>query len=165
MTAPNDSQQPQQPQPQYGVAPQQKAWYKRPGCIIPLIIVVILILIVGGCSAMFGKAVNDIDESLNKEYTVTYEIDGDTQDAIATYNVGETNTVTDTGLKAGWSKDVKVTGLFGPFLDAMNGMYDNGSITCRILVDGKTVIENTATGANASASCSATVQDLEEAAT
>lgn len=161
MTTPDPNHQ--QPQVVY-VEKSQKPWYKRPGCIIPLILVVLLILVVGGCTALFGKAVSDVDKEMNTEHTVTYQIDGDAQDASATYNVGESETAQDTGLQAGWSKEVKVKGFFGAYLTATNGMYDTGTITCRILVDGKTVTENTGSGEFASASCSAGPDELKKAA-
>ena len=84
------SQQPQNypqnnGQPQYQQQPYQqppkKPWYKRLGCIIPLAIVAVMILLVGGCMALFGKAANDVSNEMDKEHTITYSVEGDAQEA------------------------------------------------------------------------------------
>ncbi|MDK8894594.1 MmpS family transport accessory protein [Corynebacterium sp. MSK006] len=129
-----------------------------------MVIVVGLFAILVGCTALFGAGVSEADKQLNAERTVTYQIDGDAQDALATYNTGESDTVQENGLQAGWSKEATVTGLLGASLTATNGMYDEGQITCRILVDGETIAENTGSGAGASASCSADSSELADAA-
>jgi hypothetical protein len=65
------------------------------------------------------------------------------------------NMAQENGVPLPWRKDVTITGL-GKMatLTATNGFEDEGSITCRILVDGAVVNENTASGIGASASCS-----------
>lgn len=133
---------------------EKKPWYKKAGCLIPLIIGIIMILIVGGCTAIMGVAVNEVDKELNAEKVVTYRIEGDAQDAWASYTTEDLNTVQDNGVAAGWEKEVTVTGVFPASLSVSNGMYDEGSITCQILVGGEVVAENTATGPSALATCS-----------
>lgn len=159
----------QEPNPADGQNPQvvyvqepKKPWYKRPGCLIPLIIVVLLILAFGGCMATMNSAVDAVDEELNAEHTVTYAVEGDAQDALVTYSTGEGDTSQDNGVAAGWTKDVTVKGLFGATLSATNGMNDEGSITCKIIANGETVVENTATGVGATASCTADITELDE---
>ncbi|WP_448851334.1 MmpS family transport accessory protein [Corynebacterium sp. 335C] len=144
----------QQPQVVYVQKP-EKPWYKKPGCLIPLILVALFILVIGGCAVGLGTAVNEVDKEMNAEHTVTYQIDGEAVDATAIYNVGETNSVQDTGLNAGWSKDVTVSGFWGAQLSVTNGPGSTGSITCRILENGEVLSENTATGEFATATCSA----------
>lgn len=167
--------QPQQPQnypqnngqPQYQQQPYQqppkKPWYKRLGCIIPLAIVAVMILFVGGCMALFGKAASDVSTEMDKEHTITYSVEGDAQDALVTYNTGETNTAQDNGVAAGWTKDVTVKGFFGGYMSATNGINDQGTITCKVTANGKTVSENTASGPGASASCNASADDIKKA--
>lgn len=144
-------------------APTKKPWYKRAVIMIPLTLVVLLVLIIGGCTALVGGAVNEVDKQMNTDHTVTYSITGDATDATATYNVGESNTSQDTGVAAGWTKEATVTGLFGASLTATNGMNDVGTITCQILVNGQVINENTATGQFATANCSASSTDIENA--
>lgn len=151
-------------QPQVVYVPEQKKpLYKRPGCLIPLILAIIALLIVGGCMAMLGGAANEVDKQLNAEHTITYAIEGDATDATVTYNVDETNTTQDSGVAAGWSKEVTVKGIFGGYISATNGLYDTGSITCKIMANGKTLSENTASGEFASASCSVDSTAIAEA--
>ena len=171
---PGHSGQPGQPghggQPNYAGQPQvvyvqepKKPLYKRPGCLIPLILAILAILIVGGCMAMLGGAANEVDKQMNAEHKITYAIEGDATDATVTYNVDETNTAQDSGVAAGWTKDVTVKGIFGGHISASNGLYDTGAITCKIIANGKTLSENTATGEFASASCSADSTAIAEA--
>lgn len=174
---PGHSGQPGQPgqpghggQPNYAGQPQvvyvqepKKPLYKRPGCLIPLILAILAILIVGGCMAMLGGAANEVDKQMNAEHKITYAIEGDATDATVTYNVNETNTAQDSGVAAGWTKDVTVKGIFGGHISASNGLYDTGAITCKIIANGKTLSENTATGEFASASCSADSTAIAEA--
>ncbi|WP_295628952.1 MmpS family transport accessory protein [uncultured Corynebacterium sp.] len=154
--------QPGQPQIVYMQEP-KKPLYKRPGCLIPLVLAIIAIVIVGGCMALFGSAVNEVDQQMNAEHTITYSIEGDATDAMVTYNVDETNTAQENGVTGGWSKEVTVKGIFGGYISASNGIYDTGSITCRISANGKTLSENTASGEFASATCSADSTAIAEA--
>ncbi|MCI1256552.1 MAG: MmpS family protein [Corynebacterium provencense] len=164
-------QQPQQPYP--GQVPPQgyyqqppvpkKAWYKRPIIMIPLTLVVLFVLFVGGCTALFGKAAEEVNKDMNAEHAITYQVAGEATDANVTYSVGDANTTQENGVAAGWSKEVSVTGWMGASLIATNGMDDSGSITCQILVNGQVINENTAVGQYASASCSASTTDIENA--
>lgn len=159
MTAPEPNAQQPQPQVVY-VKEEKKAWYKKPGCMIPLILVILALLGFVGCTALLSKGVDEVDKELNAEHTITYIIEGDAQNALATYNTGDGETAQDNGVAAGWEKEVTVTGIFGGYLSATNGSEDEGTITCKILKDGEVITENTATGLGASASCSAGSDDL-----
>lgn len=146
--------EPGQPHVVYVQEP-KKPLHKRPGCLIPLILAILLLLIAGGCMAMLGGAANEVDKQLNAEHTITYAIEGDATDATVSYHVDEMNTAQDSGVAAGWTKDVTVKGIFGGHISVTNGLYDTGAITCKIIANGKTISENTATGEFASATCSA----------
>lgn len=169
MTTPNDPQQPQQPQQPANVervvyVEKQKApWYKRPGCLIPLVLVIIALFFFVSCTAVFTKSANDVFEDMDREYEVTYSIEGDVQDGSATYNVGETNTAQDTSVQSGWSKTVTVTGMFGAYLNASNGINDEGTIICKVTANGKVISQNEGSGAFASASCSPSSAELKAA--
>lgn len=142
---------------------QKKPWYKKAGCIVPLAIVAALLLFMVGCTAIFGKAFNDVANDMDKEHTVTYKIGGNAQDASVIYNTGETNTAQDTGVASGWTKDVTVKGFFGADISATNGAEDNGKISCSIIANGKTISKNTASGSLASANCNASSDDIKKA--
>ncbi|MGV0868744.1 MmpS family transport accessory protein [Corynebacterium kalidii] len=171
MSTPNGQQQPQQGQPNhnqmppqgYIQAPQKKPWYKRAIIMVPLTLIALVILFAGGCMALVGTAVNEVDKDMNAEHTITYQISGDTTDANVTYSVGESNTTQENGVASGWSKEVTVTGFWGASLIATNSMNGGGTITCQILVNGDVINENTATGDYASASCSASSTDIKDA--
>lgn len=152
---------PQQP-PVY-VQPPQKPFYKKLGCMIPLILVILFILFVGGCTVLFGKAAKDVSDDLDTERAVVYEISGDTQDALATYSTGDNGQAQDNGVAAGWSKEVKVKGLMGAYLSATNGFESDGTITCTIKANGKELVSNTASGTGASATCNASQDDISKA--
>ena len=147
------------PQPQH--QPQQP-WYKKPGCIIPLILTIGLLLLLGGCMAIMGKAVDDTVSDLDREYEVTYQVTGESNGATVTYNTGETETAQDTGAAAGWEKTVTVKGIFGAHMTVTNGA-GGGSVTCRIVANGKQISENTANGEFATATCSPSSDDLKNA--
>ncbi|MGV0438902.1 MmpS family transport accessory protein [Corynebacterium mastitidis] len=158
MTTPDPTQQPQ-PQVVY-VKEEKKPWYKKPGCMVPLILIILALVGFVGCTALVGKGIDEVDKDLNAEYTITYMIEGDAQNALATYNVGESETAQDNGVAAGWEKEVTVTGIFGGYLSATNGIEDEGTITCKIIKDGEVITENTATGLGATASCNAGSDEL-----
>lgn len=153
----NPSSQP--PQVVY-VKEEKRPWYKKPGCMIPLILVILAFLGFISCTALVGKGIDEVDKELNAEHAITYVIEGDAQDALATYGTGESETAQDNGVAAGWEKEVTVKGIFGGYLSATNGIGDEGTITCKILKDGKVITENTASGVGASATCSASSDDL-----
>lgn len=161
--SPSSGDYPQENAPQVIYVKENRPWYKRVGCIVGLVFALSLIAIVAGCTALLGGAVNEVDKTMNEEHTVTYSIEGDAQDASVTYNVGEAQTAQDTNVAAGWSKDVKVKGFFGPYLSVTNGINESGAITCKISANGKVITENTATGEFATASCNTTGDDLRKA--
>lgn len=155
---PGPEQQPA-PQIQYVQAP-KKPWYKRIGCLVSIAILIIILLLFVGCTAFVGKVGSEIDKDLNAEHEITYAITGETQDATATYTVGDGQQTQETDVASGWTKTVKVKGILGASLLASNGIQGEGTVTCQILKDGVVIKENTASGPGASASCSASSDEL-----
>lgn len=148
-------QQPPQGYPaQYGQPPYEPPKKKKKWPWILLAIFVVLIALFAGCTALVGGAINSVDEELNKEVVVTYEVSGTGSSPIITYTANDSNVSQDTAASLPWSKDVTLTGIIKvATLTATNGIGDDGTITCKIIVDGAVVTENTANGAGASASC------------
>lgn len=112
--------------------------------------------------AMVGKVSEEVDKNLNAEHTITYAVTGDAQDGTVTYTVGDGDITQESGVAAGWTKDVTVKGILGANFTVTNGVFDEGTITCQILKDGTVLNENTASGAGTSATCSITSDDLKK---
>ena len=166
---PQSNQQPNMgPNPNLGTPPPQimyvqapkRPWYQRPGCLIPLILVILVILGMASCTAMMSKTVSEVDKSLNEEKTVVYRVGGDAQDIRVTYTAGSSQSASDSGVTSGWEKEVKVKGIFGAYMSVTSGVNDSGTVSCQILVDGQVVAENSASGQFASASCNADISDI-----
>ena len=166
---PQSNQQPNMgPNPNMGTPPPQimyvekpkRPWYQRPGCLIPLILVILVVLGMASCTAMMGKTVSEVDKSLNQEKTVVYRVGGDAQDIRVTYTAGSSQSASDSGVTSGWEKEVKVKGIFGAYMSVTSGVNDSGTVSCQILVDGQVVAENSASGQLASASCTASTSDI-----
>ena len=158
MTSPNSNENNQNPRVVYVKEP-KKPWYKRIGCMVSLTILAIIVIIILAISF----AAKQVQDDADTEHAITYSITGDATDAIATYSTSDTEQAQDTGIAAGWSKDVKVKGYFGATLTATNGAQSDGAITCTISVKGKELATNTATGAAATASCNVSSQDIKDA--
>lgn len=150
--------QPQQPYPgQPYYPPQQPPKKRKKWPWVLLGIFILLVALFGGCMAVVGKAVDSVDKDSKTVVKVTYKVTGDATGALITYTVND-NMTQDNGVKLPWEKQTEVTGFSKIVtLSATNGMNDDGKITCQVLADGKVVIENTASGAGASASCSGSV--------
>ncbi|MFF1555664.1 MmpS family transport accessory protein [Rhodococcus erythropolis] len=155
-------QSPQQPygqQPGQGYPPQYGQQYpppkkKRKWPWVVLAVVVLFIAAVAGCTALVGGAIDSVDKESKEEVLVTYEVSGDAQSAMITYTSNDSNTAQDADVPLPWTKEVTVTGLVKiATVTASNGFDDDGAITCKIIVDGKVLTENTSNGAGASASC------------
>ncbi|WP_280401103.1 MmpS family transport accessory protein [Nocardia carnea] len=115
-------------------------------------IVLVSVLVIGGCVAVFSNQVGD--EQVDTGVTVTYRVDGTAPAASVTYLGTDLGMARETAVALPWSKDVSIQG-WGKIvsLTANNGP-DGGDITCRILVGGKVMSEQTSSGPYASASCS-----------
>lgn len=114
-------------------------------------VVLILALLV---AAGFTISANEGDEHAGSEITVTYEVRGASAEAAVTYLGQDRGMAQETGVSLPWSKDVPVRGWDRIVsMTAANGPT-GGDITCRILVDGRVMTEQTSSGPYASVSCS-----------
>ncbi|WP_280458040.1 MmpS family transport accessory protein [Nocardia carnea] len=132
------------PPAEYHPSPRKARW---PWITAGLLLV--LALLAGG----FTFAEND-DENAVDEITVTYEVRGTGSDAAITYMGRDQGMARETAVSLPWRKDVPI-GAWGRIVSmtAANGP-DGGDITCRILVAGRVMTEQTSSGPYASASCS-----------
>ncbi|MCW4459821.1 MmpS family protein [Microbacterium sp. MPKO10] len=104
----------------------------------------------------------DDDAQTSDEVIIVYEVTGESTSATisySTYNDGNFGTEQSTGTELPFTKEVAVTPS-GDFdwssytLVAMNGIDDEGEITCSITINGEVVSEQTSTGELATATCS-----------
>lgn len=144
------------PPPAVPMPPTKAPWYKRPGCLIPLIIVVVIILGIGSCTALLGKGLEEVEKESKREIEVVYEVEGTAPTVSVSYSSGESNHAMESGKPLPWRKEVTVTGFLKTArLTATSGIGEGGGdITCRILVDGKVKAEQTGGGDFASVTCS-----------
>ncbi|MFC6012381.1 MmpS family transport accessory protein [Nocardia lasii] len=159
MTVPSGyPQQPygQQPQgsgyPPHGGYPQpprkKKVWPWVLGGVL-----VVLLLIVGGCVALVGTVANEIENEVNREVTVSYQAGG-TGTSTVTYSDGSLEVAQDSDVALPWSKDVTVTGLVKYVSLSVLAGAEGGTVSCKITVGDKVIDEDQATGQFASAICS-----------
>ncbi|MFD4405074.1 MmpS family transport accessory protein [Nocardia sp. NPDC058499] len=128
-------------------SPQQKArWPWIAGGFV-----LILVLLVAAGFTLFR---NEGDERAGNEISVTYEVRGTGSEAAVTYLGQDQGMAQETGVSLPWSKVVPVRDWDRIVsMTAANGPA-GGDITCRILVDGRVMTEQTSSGPYASASCS-----------
>lgn len=161
MTEQNPPQPPYGQQPpgggypqQYGGPPPKKSHTLRN---ILLVLVVLFVLGVGGCLAIVGVAGNSIDKSLkagSADHTVVYKVGGTTTKADLTYTTdGSTSTEQKQGQKVPWMKKLNIPGDFLQVYQVSAQNTGKGTVTCEILVDGKSVKKASSKGFAAIASC------------
>jgi hypothetical protein len=143
------SETPQQ-QPQQVVVVQKR----RFGCLslIGLVVVVIIAIVVIAAIASGGGSSNSITGTTGtKDGKVTYVVTGPAK-ASMTYTDGGTNTAQDNNAKLPWKKTVPIADTVITYqVSAQNA--GGGSITCKILLDGKVVKTNTSKGDYAIVTC------------
>lgn len=112
----------------------------------------VLILLI--CFGIVAFADTEDDEITGTEIAVTYEVRGTGSQAVVTYRDPERGMSRETDVALPWSADVPVPGSDSTV--SMTAAYgaDGGEITCRILVGGRVMTEQTSRGPYASASCS-----------
>ncbi|MFI9204541.1 MmpS family transport accessory protein [Streptomyces sp. NPDC053048] len=119
----------------------------------PWVVLGVLILLAGGCVALFLG----IREDASKEVTVTYEVTGSASDVAVSYSTwrrGEILENRQTSQSLPWRKEVTTTAFSkGGVLAATTGA-SGGSVTCRVSVGGGKPRTATASGPFATATCS-----------
>lgn len=125
---------------------------KRGMAITGIILGVVSLIVAGIVTAAVGAAAKAVDESINAEHTVEYVVTATGPASVSYWTGGGSSTekVTADWKKSITSKDLNITSL------TVSGDYSDSSasVSCDILVDGKSAGKNTGTGAGAHASCS-----------
>ncbi|MEA5363059.1 MmpS family transport accessory protein [Amycolatopsis sp., V23-08] len=127
------------------------------GLTIAGIVVSVLGLVVSVLwGVVIGKAVSDVQDQATQHHTITYEVSGDAKAVNIDYSTFEAHTIlinTELSAPVPWTKTVEATGfLEGAQFTATAGP-DGGSVTCKVVVDGKDAKTATAAGPGAVASC------------
>jgi hypothetical protein len=121
------------------------------GLVVSIVGLVICIL----QAAIWGKAIDDVNDEANREVVITYEVTGDATAADISYSTfGDSMTSNQESVTTlPWTKEVKTKGLLkGGSLIVIAGV-DGGTVTCKVSVDGKEVKTATASGAGGIATC------------
>ncbi|MEU8639575.1 MmpS family transport accessory protein [Amycolatopsis sp. NPDC048633] len=120
------------------------------GVVVSVLGLVVSILWV----VVIGKAISDVNDQATQRHTITYSVTGDSKTADVDYSTFEPadSVKSETGAAVPWTKTVEATGLFIGAFTVTTG-EDGGSVTCKVVVDGKEVKTATASGEYAVASC------------
>ena len=120
------------------------------GIVVSVLGLVVSILWV----VVLGKAINDVNDQATQHHTITYSVTGDAKTADIDYSTFDqaASVGSETGAVVPWTKTVEATGLFVGAFTATTG-EEGGSVTCKVVVDGKEVKTATAAGEFAVASC------------
>ncbi|MGW3994135.1 MmpS family transport accessory protein [Amycolatopsis sp. NPDC004772] len=122
------------------------------GVILSLLALVVSILWL----VVIGKVVNDVNEQATAHHTIVYQVSGDAKVVDIDYSTFDRNTIlinTEAGAAVPWTKTVEATGFLAGAQFTATAGPDGGSVTCKVIVDGKEAKTATAAGAGASASC------------
>ncbi|GAB2517940.1 MmpS family transport accessory protein [Nocardia heshunensis] len=134
----------------------------------PWIVGALLIFIVlpfAACTALVGTAAHEVDKESKRTVDITYEVTGSGEGTYAkpsvTYSTGDTGSGNASSAQLPWSKNVTLTGLLKfATLTATAADDDAATITCRIKQGDKVLVENTATGSLALATCNADLSNI-----
>lgn len=109
-------------------------------------------------SVVLFFVVDNAVKDLQGTTAITYEARSSTGRATVGYDTdGSTGMSIGNEVSTPWTKNVPASNLFGAYLSVSAGP-DGGSVTCRILgEDGDVLVQNTAQGQFASATCSASL--------
>lgn len=146
--------QPTYQQPGYGQAGYPQAAY---GAYQPssssnttrnvlIAIAVVFVLLVGGCFAVVGLAAKGVDDAVDSAveqsktaHEVTYRVAGTATSASVTYTDDSSSSTQDEIVDLPFEKTVTIEGSFFNFYSISASGEGEGSVTCEIVVDGKTV--------------------------
>lgn len=114
----------------------------------------VVLCLVGGCVAAVAGIATVSREETAPEIAVSYEVEGTAADVSVTYLGHDLGMTRETAAGLPWRRDVLIES-FGTMVSliAVNDA-DGGEVTCRILIGGRLVSEQTSTGPYASAGCS-----------
>ncbi len=122
------------------------------GVVLSLLALVVSILWL----VVIGKVINDVNEQATQHHTIAYQVSGDAKAADIVYSTFDRDTIlinTEAGAAVPWTKTVEATGFLAGSQFTVTAGPDGGSVSCKVIVDGKEAKTATAAGAGAVASC------------
>ena len=122
------------------------------GIVVSLLGLVVCIL----WTVVIGKAISDVNEQATAHHTIVYEVSGDAKAVDIDYSTFDRNTIlvnSEAGAAVPWTKTVEATGFLAGAQFTATAGPDGGSVTCKVIVDGKEAKTATAAGAGAIANC------------
>ena len=137
--------------------------------VLALILSVVLAIVY--TFVFFGGLAQTIDQQLdeNAEVDLIYQVDGTAPSATisyTTYTGGISATQEHASERLPFEQDLDVTiggaSTYNSYTLTATSGPEGGDVTCRIILDGKLLIEQTSTGAYATASCTASGTELLE---
>lgn len=125
--------------------------------IIALVINVVVVAAIGSAANEASKSIASYSAQASAPHTIQYKV---TTSGAATVHYWTPGGTSQTDVTAPWSQDVTSTGFTSAFVSVTASDYQDKSATvsCEVIIDGKSVAKNTGSGSLASASCNATAQ-------
>jgi hypothetical protein len=140
-----------------GVARARAGKATNKGLAIAGVVVSVLGLVVSVLwVVVIGNAIGDVQDQATQHHTIVYEVSGDTKAADVDYSTFGEHTIlvnTELGAAVPWTKSVEATGFLEGAQFAATTGADGGSVTCKVVVDGKQAKTATASGPSAKADC------------
>ncbi|EOD64811.1 MmpS family transport accessory protein [Amycolatopsis vancoresmycina] len=122
------------------------------GVVLSLLALVVSVLWL----VVIGKVINDVNEQATQHHTIVYEVSGNAKTADIDYSTFDRNTIlinTEAGAAVPWTRTVEATGFLAGAQFTATAGPDGGSVTCKVVVDGKEAKTATAAGPGAVAGC------------
>jgi len=122
------------------------------GVVVSLLALVVSVL----WAVVIGKAISDVNDQVSAHHTIVYQVSGDAKAVDIDYSTFDRNTIlinTEAGAAVPWTKTVEATGFLAGAQFTATAGPDGGSVSCKVIVDGKEAKTATAAGAGAIASC------------
>ena len=117
------------------------------GLVLGAVAVIIAIIV----TAVVAAAASSVSDSLNKEHQIEYVV---TTTGAAHVSYTAASGMSSEDITADWKKDVTAKGFDFSTLSVTGDISTPSTVTCEILVDGKSITKNSGTGTAAMASCS-----------
>lgn len=152
MSEPSNRPRRSEPEPPQHPVTKRRKW--------PLVVLVVLLLVVGGCLAAVGLVVSEVSDEVDEAATVTYEVTGDAREVTISRSVQgagaprtepEVERVTDLP----WRREAETSGQVTSSTLVVTVGAHGGEATCRVRVDDGPVRTATASGPHATAVCKA----------
>lgn len=120
-----------------------------------VIVNVVVAAAVSTASTAISKSLETYSAQASAKHAIQYKV---TTTGAATVHYWTPDGSSQADVAAEWSKDVSSTGFTSALLTVASSDYQNkgASVSCEILIDGKSVAKHTGSGIGASASCTAT---------